>query len=138
MGQFTQSLLIFAQQQTVSVPKPGVEEAPLLSPWMMGLIVVVVLGVPFLLGAGIARALKMKELSTKIGVILLALVLGLSPFAKQYVIGALEKRRHEEKVAKYEEKEKYRKQISAGGMSGLKKANSGLQIQWRQETSTSK
>ena len=103
MGHFTCSLMLFAQQ--FSQTRPPAEDPPMLSPWLMGLIVMAVLGAPFLAGSLIARWLKMKETATKFGVILLAIELGLAPFVSQYGIEALERRQHAKEMAVYEEKQ---------------------------------
>ena len=76
MGQLTFSLITFAQ--TVSQKTNVTEEQSLVPQWIMLMIVVLLIGLPFLLGSVIARALKMKDLSIKIGVILFAFTLGMS------------------------------------------------------------
>jgi SecD/SecF fusion protein len=50
------------------------------SAWLMFLFVVIVIVVPFVLGVVVSRALKMKDLSMKIGIIFFALFLALTPF----------------------------------------------------------
>lgn len=132
MGNLSHTLILFAQQ-SVSQAKPGAEEPSLISPWMMGLFVVLILGLPFLLGNLIARWIKMKDMSTKISVILLALILGMSPFVSQYVIGWEEQGRYDEDLSAWKEKQKYRDQISADGIAELKaKAKvPGLEVRWQ-------
>ncbi len=56
--------------------------------WQEALCVIgIVFILPFVLGVGIARALKLKDTSTRIGVVLMALLLGLTPFAWQQYQG---------------------------------------------------
>ena len=74
--------------------------------WLLFLIVVAIFAVPFALGDGIARVLKLKDLGFKMGVILLTAVLGLTPFVWQVVQGKLEDQqwqvRHDQWQAKQE------------------------------------
>lgn len=128
MERLTSHLLVLAQAAAKGAPQA--EEPSLLSPWLVGMIVVVLLGVPFLLGALIARALKMKDLSQKIGVVLLVLFLGLSPFVSQYVVGALEENRYEKELAVWKEKQSARDKITAEGIRGLKDKIPGLNVQF--------
>jgi SecD/SecF fusion protein len=57
------------------------------SAWLMFLFVVVVMVVPFVLSSLVARALRMKEISMKIGIIFLAVFLAITPFAWRIVHG---------------------------------------------------
>ena len=113
MGQLTFSLITFAQ--TVSQKTNVTEEQSLVPQWIMLMIVVLLIGLPFLLGSVIARALKMKDLSIKIGVILFAFTLGMSNIGWQYVAGFFEQRRYDEQLATWEERQKKRDQITKEG-----------------------
>lgn len=120
------NLLVLAQAL-----RPVVDQAPEptpMSPWMMGLLVVALIFVPFGIGTMIARALKLKDLSMKIGVVALTLVLGLAPFVSQYFIGASEQSRYEELHAEWEAKQEYRDKISDKGVADLKEAIPGLEV----------
>ena len=50
------------------------------SAWLMFLFVALVIVVPFILGNLIARALRMKDISMKIGIVLFAVFLAVTPF----------------------------------------------------------
>ncbi|MFQ5734848.1 MAG: hypothetical protein ACE5KM_23180 [Planctomycetaceae bacterium] len=129
MGNLTCSLMLFAQQ-SVTQTKPGAEAPPLLSPWWVGLIVMLVLALPFLLGNLIARGIKMKDLASKIGVMLLVTELGLAPFVSQYVLGWLERGQHAKEMTVWEKKQKFRDQITAEGIGELKKKVPGVEVRW--------
>ena len=55
--------------------------------WVMVLVVLAIFIAPFLLGTLIAQALKLKDLSGKIGVVLFTAVMGLTPFLWQIAHG---------------------------------------------------
>ncbi|GAB4145137.1 MAG: hypothetical protein Tsb009_17190 [Planctomycetaceae bacterium] len=103
-------------------------EPSLFSPWMVFLFVFLLLGVPFLLGNLIAKALKLKDLAFKISIVLLAAELGLTPMLSQYVIGALEQRRYEEQLADWQAHEEARKKISESDLAELKQAIPNVEI----------
>ena len=132
MGNVSVTLPVLAQAAQQGARKVA-EEAPLLSPWLTLFLVVLLLGVPFLLGSLIARWLKMKETATKIGVVLLSLELGLAPFISQYVIGALEEQRYEQELTGWQKKEAAREKISSQDIEELVKAVPSLtreNVQW--------
>ena len=87
--------------------------------WLLFLIVVAVFAVPFGLGRFITRVLKLKDLSFKMGVVLLTAVLGLTPFVWQVVQGKLESQRWQVQHAQWEAKQKL---ISDEAVAKLQKA----------------
>ncbi|MCH8829090.1 MAG: hypothetical protein IID45_05885 [Planctomycetes bacterium] len=114
--------------------KPGDPAGPGLFPvWAIFLLVVALIGIPFLAGNFLAKWLKMKDLSLKISTVLLAVTLGLAPFVSQYVIGAREQSRHEDRLEEWKEKDAYRKKISKTARdeleNHLKKADPSAQVQ---------
>lgn len=121
--------LLFAQAATNANNAPA-EEPSLLSPWMVFFLIVLLIGLPFLLGTLFARMLKMKEISTRLSVVLLVTELGLTPFAAQYVVGALEQRRYEQQSADWKKKQEARDTISRKDIDALKKELPGLAIEW--------
>lgn len=126
MADWPTHLVVFAQSL-----KPGTEqvaEPSLMSPWMMGVLVVAIVLVPFGLGSLIAKALKMKDLSMRIGIVLLTLELGLAPFVSQYVIGSIEQKRYQEKLDVWQEHQSYREKISDEGVEKLKSAIPELEV----------
>lgn len=66
--------LVLAQETLTAAEDDG------MAGWLVFLIIVAVLALPFVLGNAIASALKLKDLGSRIGVVLLALTLGLAPF----------------------------------------------------------
>jgi len=121
------NLPLFAQTAGKAAEKAA-EEPPLLSPWMTFGLIIVLLGLPFLLGTLFARLLQMKDLGRKIGVILLVVELGLAPFVAQYVIGALEQRQYEQQLAEWKQKQSARDQISPDDIRELKEAVPGVNV----------
>jgi len=71
--------------KSVESTAPAVEEG--LAGWMVFLIVIAMLVLPFVIGQGIANALRLKDLSTKIGIVLFALTLGMAPFVASKLAG---------------------------------------------------
>lgn len=127
MDRFASSFLVFAQAAADAAKKQAADEPSLLSPWMMFVLVVLVIALPFGVGSLIARGLKMKDQANKIGVILFALTLGLSPFVAQYIIGALEQRQYEKAEARWQERQKARETIKKEDLDALVKAVPALQ-----------
>ena len=68
--------------QAANAPKAPAA-SPQTSAWLMFLFVVLVIVVPFLLGAFVARALRMKDISMKVGIVFFAVFLALTPFGWQ-------------------------------------------------------
>lgn len=58
-----------------------------LSGFLLFLIIVAVFVLPFLAGAGLARLLKLKDMGFRMGVVLLAIFLGVTPFAYRIATG---------------------------------------------------
>lgn len=131
MDHFSSSLFVLAQAAGETAPQA--EEPSLFSPWLIGLAVVVLLGLPFLLGTLIAGMLKMKDLSQRISVVLLVLLLGMAPFVSQYVIGSLEQRQYNRELAEWTEKQEAREKITRDGIAGLKEKIPGLNVQFDQQ-----
>jgi hypothetical protein len=99
-----------------------------LSTWWVLLIVFVVVVLPFLLGALIARALGVKDLTVRLGIVLFTIFLGLAPFVWQSVAGWMEQRDYRERLALWEQRQE-RFQVSDQGLRGLKEAQPTLTIQ---------
>ena len=99
--------------------------------WVTFLVVVAVFVVPFVLGSLIARALKLRDLGFKIGVVLFAAALGLTPFVWQVVLGGIEQNQYEAALADWEsrqlpedEQEKFRQALDE-----LREAKPDLRIE---------
>lgn len=99
-----------------------------LSPWWIVLIVFVVIVLPFLLGALIARGLGLKDMTTRLGLVLFAIFLGLAPFVWQGVVGRLEQRQYQERLALWEERQE-RFGVTEEGLQELKQVQPSLTIQ---------
>jgi SecD/SecF fusion protein len=67
--------------QTATPATNGAAAPSQASAWLMFLFVVLVIVVPFVVGNLVARALRMKDLSMKIGIIFFAVSLAVTPFA---------------------------------------------------------
>jgi len=89
MNPMSVSMLIPAFQQAAAdvaeVVEPGVQAAEEggVNGWIVLLVLVLVLVGPFLIGQLIANALKLKDLGFRMGVVLFAITLGLSPFINE-------------------------------------------------------
>src|SRR5579863_10456455 len=57
------------------------------SPWILFLLLIGVIVIPFVLGTLISRALRMKDVSMRLGIVLFALFLAVTPFAYRLVQG---------------------------------------------------
>ncbi|MFO1094260.1 MAG: protein translocase subunit SecD [Planctomycetaceae bacterium] len=57
------------------------------SGWLIFLTVIAMLVLPFVIGQALAKLLRLKDLSSKIGIVLFALTLGLAPFVGQVLAG---------------------------------------------------
>jgi SecD/SecF fusion protein len=68
-------------------------EAPKTHGWLILGVLAVIFIVPFLLGNVIARALKLNDLSGRIGVVLMTIFMALGPFAYQEIVGRLDEAR---------------------------------------------
>jgi SecD/SecF fusion protein len=78
--------LLLAAEEVVT----NAAEAPAMSSargWLVFLGILAVIFVPFLLGNAIARALRMRDTSTRIGVVLFSLVLAAGPFVANWAEG---------------------------------------------------
>ena len=127
MDRLTSHLFVFAQTAAQAAKKQAEDDPSLMPWWMITLVIVVLFAVPFMLGATIARALKMKDQATKISVILLALFIGLTPFVKQYIVGYLEHGKYEKDVRTWEQKQEVRNTIKQEHLNALTKAVPGLE-----------
>ncbi|MGC1273686.1 MAG: protein translocase subunit SecD [Planctomycetaceae bacterium] len=58
------------------------------SGWLLFLVFLLIIGVPFLLGWAIAKGLRLPDVSTRVGLVLLASFIGIAPFAWNVVVGA--------------------------------------------------
>ncbi|MBW3539641.1 MAG: hypothetical protein KY476_05165 [Planctomycetes bacterium] len=94
-------------------------------------IFVVIVVLPFILGTLIARLLKLKDLSGRIGVVLFALFLGLAPFIAQNVIGYTEQAEYEDIHAAWEERGRERasnSKITEAGVEQLQQARPDVKV----------
>lgn len=98
--------------------------------WLL-LAVLLIFGLPFLIGRLLGRALKMKDISVRVGIVLLAAFLGLTPFAAQWVLGMQEQRDYESAIAEWRQKQEERlsnSKITDEGLDKLRQALPELQI----------
>ena len=98
--------------------------------WLL-LAVLLIFGLPFLIGRLLGRALKMKDISVRVGIVLLAAFLGLTPFAAQWVLGMQEQQEYESAIAEWRQKQEERlsnSRITDAGLDKLKQALPELQI----------
>ena len=79
--------LLLAQEAMTSAPEVPLDAGNEGIGWIAFLTIIAIIVVPFLLGNAIARALKMKDYATKIGIVLFALTIGLGPFAVRAIEG---------------------------------------------------
>ena len=91
MNQLSMNMLLLAQE-TSEVSESVVKAAEDAQPgtgtgWIMFLTVMAIIAAPFILGSLIASSLKMKDYATKIGLVLFALTLGLTPFVTRIISG---------------------------------------------------
>lgn len=89
MNLLAPSMFLLAADETGSeVAQAAAEQAATgISPFLVLLIVAAVLILPFVIGQLIANALKLKEFGFRIGVVLFAITLGLSPFVSRMATG---------------------------------------------------
>ena len=99
-----------------------------ISGWVMFLVVVLSITLPFALGGIIGRWLKMKEHSFKMGVVLLTVVLGLAPFVYQIALGKAEYSAYLEDKAVWEVHERNRAKITDQGVGKLETALPDLNV----------
>ena len=99
-----------------------------LSTWWVLLIIFVVIVLPFLLGASIARGLGLRDLSLKLGIVLFTIFLGLAPFGWQGVANWMEQRDYQQRLALWEERQE-RFQVTEQGLDELQEAQPTLTIQ---------
>jgi len=89
MNSLSMNLLLAAEQTTVNAVDSALSggAAGASRGWLVFLAVLGVIIVPFVLGNLIARALRMRDYGTKIGLVLFSLTLALWPFATRWVNG---------------------------------------------------
>ena len=90
---FSTDLFLFAQQ--------GLPETSPVPTWVTILAAILVFVVPFILGAGLARLLGLKDVGTRIGIVLCVTAIGITPFVWQYVTGHYEQQRYQTRLAKW-------------------------------------
>ena len=93
--------------------------------WALLTAIVVFVG-PFLVAKLIARLLRLKDISVRLGIVLLAATLGITPFAAQWVLGMQEQREHDAALAEWQEKLEQRQSNSKITDAGLDKLRQGL------------
>jgi hypothetical protein len=99
-----------------------------LSVWWILLTIFVVVVLPFILGTLIARALGLKDMAVRMGIVLFSLFLGMAPFVWQGVVGWLEQRQYREHLATWEKREE-RFAVTEKGLEDLKLAQPSLTVQ---------
>ena len=86
---FTTALAgILAQAGDVAQAGQEAATAAGVSGWLLVFAILLIVGVPFLLGWGIAKALRYPEASTRFSLVILAIFIGITPFAWNVVAGA--------------------------------------------------
>ena len=113
-------LLAQASQTASDAAKAGTEPAGIAG-WLLFLIILAIFILPFVFGSLLGRWLKLKDLSTKMGTILLVVTLGLTPFASQAVKGKVEKSQYKDVLAEWEKKQQ-RFRITDKGVEEFKQA----------------
>ena len=93
--------------------------------WALLTAIVVFFG-PFLVAKLIARMLRLKDISVRLGIVLLAATLGITPFAAQWVLGMQEQREYDAALAEWQEKLEQRQSNSKITDAGLEKLRQGL------------
>lgn len=87
MNLLSMNLLLAAGETTVSAAEAAsgasAHAASNISGWLVLLIVLAVVVVPFVLGSLLANALRMKEYATKLGIIFFTIVLAVTPFVSR-------------------------------------------------------
>ena len=92
---------------------------------------VAVFVLPFVLGKLIARMLRMKDVAVRIGLVLLAATLGLTPFAAQWVLGMQEQREYQAALAEWRQTLEQRQsnaKITDKGVERLEQALPDVQV----------
>ncbi|WP_437225648.1 protein translocase subunit SecD [Planctomicrobium sp. SH661] len=92
MNSLSMNLLLAAGESTIKAgeavaTKAAEGPASATAGWLVMLIVLAIVVVPFVLGSLIARALKMRDYATKIGIVLFTLTLALGPFVTRWATG---------------------------------------------------
>lgn len=88
MNSLSMNLLLAAGESTIqagdAVSSPQTQA---MAGWLILLVVVAVVVIPFLLGGVLARALKMREYATRLGIVLFTITLAIGPFATRWLAG---------------------------------------------------
>lgn len=88
MNSLSMNLLLAAAESTIKAGDAVTSPAGgSMSPWLVLLIVVAVVVVPFLLGSLLARALKMRDAAGRLGVVFFTIALALTPFVSRWIAG---------------------------------------------------
>lgn len=95
--------------------------------WLKLVVTIAVFVLPFVVGNLIGRALRVKEWSQRIGVVLLSATLGVLPFAYQYLAGYYEQAAYERRVASWDERGE-RFQVSDEDVAELRKRRAALTV----------
>ncbi|MBM83130.1 MAG: hypothetical protein CMJ78_21420 [Planctomycetaceae bacterium] len=96
--------------------------------WMMFLIIVMVVVLPFIIGPFIAKAFKAKEYSNRISTILLSLFLAITPFAYQVFKGNVEQSAYNAKLHEANTKNEAYK-ITDEGVEKIEEAMPNVTVQ---------
>jgi hypothetical protein len=98
--------------------------------WLL-LAVLLIFGSPFLIGRLLGRALRMKDVSIRIAIVLLMAFMGLTPFAAQWVLGMQEQQEYEAAISAWRQKQEERlsnSKITDEGLDKLRQRLPELQI----------
>ena len=93
--------------------------------WALLTAIVIFVG-PFLVAKLIARMLRLKDISVRLGIVLLAATLGITPFAAQWVLGMQEQSEYDAALAEWQQKLEQRQSNSKITDAGLEKLRQGL------------
>ena len=119
--------LLAQASETASGAAKATPEPSGISGWLMFLIILAIFILPFVFGSLLARWLKLKDLSTKMGTIILVVTLGLTPFVWQAVKVKVEIRQYQAELAEWEKKQQ-RFGITDKGVEDFKQALPGSEV----------
>jgi len=88
MNSLSMNLLLAAAETTIETGDAvSTPVAQTMNSWLLLLLIVSVVVVPFVLGSLIASALKMRDYATRIGIVLFTIALAIGPFAMEMIQG---------------------------------------------------
>jgi hypothetical protein len=96
--------------------------------WLLLSIVVCVFVIPFVIGSFVSKALKLKDLSFKMSIVLLTLALAATPFIYHFAAGKYEQTKYQSDLKAWEEKGKKFERVTDEGVEKLQTALPGATI----------